>query len=203
VGVAYRTVTIPSEPGAKLFTQIDDTFARLFAILEPEWEHHFTFRDENTGLPLGHEAFIHVLEIGKFARGPEALTQPLERWMYFLKHGQDLDPNKLPPELDLPIFHEAMEVLMRISESEKARAEYLSREAALMDKATYAMPLEDARRFGRNEGREEGKLIAGIEAAEQSLGLPLTPESELDALPAEELRQRLATLAEQLRSRPQ
>src|SRR5262245_26933562 len=45
---------------------------------------------------VGHTLFckdieVHVLELGKFTLTAQQVQTPLERWCYFLKHGEELD----------------------------------------------------------------------------------------------------------------
>ncbi len=68
-------------------------------------EYHLIFRprDEKSGTLLSDDLEIHLIELPKFTKTPEQLTTALDRWCYFLRHGADLDPEALPPTLDVPI----------------------------------------------------------------------------------------------------
>jgi predicted transposase/invertase (TIGR01784 family) len=70
--------------------------ARLFPKSTP-WHSVFELREQESGMVFSDHLQVHILEIPKFELKPEELEMPLERWMYFLKHEAELDPDQLPP----------------------------------------------------------------------------------------------------------
>jgi hypothetical protein len=77
---------------------VDDT---LFA-QEPAY--HWTFRlwDETRRQLLSSHLAIHVLELPKFTRAAGEVRDALEQWVYFLRHADALDTERLPETLTLP-----------------------------------------------------------------------------------------------------
>jgi hypothetical protein len=89
----------------------------------------------------------------------EQVRTALERWCYFFKHGAELDPDDLPATLDVPVIRQALEVLVRISQSEIERQRYLEQQRIDRDAASLRADVVAA--------REE--LRVGLEAAEGRL----------------------------------
>ena len=167
--------------------------------LHPEVaDHHLAFhvREDRHGLTFCDDLEIHLIELPKFTKAADQLSDALDRWCYFLRHGQELDSEQLPATLDVPVIRRAMEVLTVFTQDERERAAY---EARLRAQRDYASSLREAeeRGEGRGEkrGREQGELVGQIRLCQQVLKQPLTPEEELYARPEQEL----AALLEQLR----
>ena len=55
------------------------------------------------------------------------LTDALDRWCYFLAHGEELDSDQLPETLNNPAVRRAMEVLNVLSQSDIERERYQAR----------------------------------------------------------------------------
>ncbi len=55
---------------------------------------------------------MHLVELPKFESNAADLTDPLDRWCYFLTRGADLDSNAMPAGLRTPALQRAMEVLI-------------------------------------------------------------------------------------------
>src|SRR5436309_983802 len=62
-----------------------------------------------------------LIDLSKFNLTAEQVKTPLERWCYFFKHGASLDLDNLPATLDVPVIRKAVEVLVKISQSERER----------------------------------------------------------------------------------
>jgi len=157
-------------------------------------DHHLVFhvREDRHGLTFSDDLEIHLIELPKFTKATEQLTSALDRWCYFLRHGQDLDSDGLPATLDVPAIRQAMEVLTVFTQDERERAAYEARPRAQGD---YASGLREAQERGEERGRTQGALVGQIRLCQQVLKQPLTPEEELYARPEQEL----AALLEQLR----
>jgi len=162
--------------------------------------YHHIFRpwDATSRTLLCKEMELHTIELPKFNLTAEQCSTPLERWCYFLKHGETLDDENLPPSLDVPPIRQALEVLHMLSQDELERERYLDRLKAERDAASlqhgYRLARESGLEEGREEGREQGEMIGRIHAYQRMLKQTLTPKEELLKHSIEEL----ARLAEQL-----
>ena len=148
-----------------------------------------------------HES-VHVLELPKFARTLDELTDPLDAWCYFLKHGDDLDPDNLPAPLCKAAIPRAMEVLKMLKQSELEWHRYQSQLKARRDRVA---DLKDSRDEGRAEGRAEGleagDVIGRIHAYQSLLQAPLTPREELLTLARADLHAKAAALEQEVAAR--
>jgi predicted transposase/invertase (TIGR01784 family) len=197
------------QPYAALEATISVSFIGNVVFPEvPEYHLDFQLRSpRHPGLVFSDQQSMHVVELGKFRRTAEELTDPLDVWCYFLVHGADLDADNLPPALQSPAVKRAMEVLLMLTQNELERQRYLDRLKAERDQFSY---LHDAREDGLKEGRkeglqqglqqglEQGEIVGRIHAYQRVLKLQMTPGAELMALPLAELRARAATLEQQL-----
>jgi predicted transposase/invertase (TIGR01784 family) len=120
------------------------------------FHHAFGPYDAQNGVLLCKDFDIHVIELSKFDLPAEQVKTPLERWCYFFKHGAALEPGNLPAALDVPVIRQAVEVLVKISQSELERQHYLERQRAERDAANLAAEARVARQVGFEEGREKG-----------------------------------------------
>jgi predicted transposase/invertase (TIGR01784 family) len=138
-------------------------------------------------------------ELPKFTHAAAELTMPLERWLYFLKHGEELDTAQLPVALQQPMIERALGELQMMSQSRLERERY---EARLKGQRDYATALAEARREGQAEGRAEGQreglIIGQLHLCQQLLGQPLTPVESLRGLPLAELEQQVERLKAEL-----
>ena len=67
---------------------------------------------------------IHLIELPKFTKTRRAVDHRPGRWCYFLRHGEDLDLDHLPPTLDVPEIRRALEVLTVFTQEEREREIY-------------------------------------------------------------------------------
>jgi predicted transposase/invertase (TIGR01784 family) len=181
------------------------------------YHHRFRVYDEEHKVLLCKDLDIHVFELSKFNVPVEELKTPLERWLYFFKHGASLDPDNLPATLDVPIIRRAMEVLVKISQTELERQRYLESKRAEQFAASLAadarVAREDlraaqekarvAKEEGRQEGVEKGKAIGRIQLMQQLLAQPETSAAELDLLPEQDLVRLEEALKSQLSRKTQ
>jgi len=147
------------------------------------WHHCFRVYDDAHGVLLCKDLEIHLLELSKFTLAVEQVQTPLERWSYFFKHGASLDPDSLPATLDVPIIRKAVEVLVKISQSELERQRYLERQRAERDAAS----LREEARVAHQVGFDKGEVAGRILHLQQLLGQPETPRQELARLDQEDL----------------
>lgn len=45
---------------------------------------------------------VHILDLVKFDKPVEHLATALDRWLFFLRHAEELDADSLPDPLDVP-----------------------------------------------------------------------------------------------------
>jgi predicted transposase/invertase (TIGR01784 family) len=193
--------------------------------LFPDTAYHHRFHpyDEEHGVLLCKDLEVHLLELSKFDLPAEEVKTALERWVYFFKHGAELDPEALPATLDVPVIRQALEVLVRISQNELERQRALDREMAQRDAASLeyayremreearvareaARAAEEAARAAEDKARaarEVGLRLGRIQAYQQLLGLPQTPSDELAQLAEEESVRLEESLRSQLTGRTQ
>jgi predicted transposase/invertase (TIGR01784 family) len=138
---------------------------------------------------------VHVLELPKFQRTAEELTDPLDIWCYFLVHGADLDTDDLPAALRTDPVQRAMEVLTMLTQSEIEREKYQARLKFQRDQSSF---LKDAREEGLEKGLEKGQVLGRIQAYQRMLKATVTPQVELLVLSLEELRAKAEAMERQL-----
>jgi predicted transposase/invertase (TIGR01784 family) len=136
-----------------------------------------------------HQA-IHLLELPKFRKTDDELTDLLDVWCYFLTHGAELDRTQLPKGLQAPMVQRAMEVLEMLSQNDVERERYRARLKWEREQTAYV-----------DEAREQGEWIGRIHFAQELLNLPETPRAELGSLSIEELQMRVRALGQQLHAR--
>ena len=151
---------------------------------------------------------IHVFELPKFDRQAEQLTSELERWLYFLRHGDQLDPDELPNTLQVQPISQALEELTMLTQNDLERERYEARRKNLLDELSvrkeYERGLKQTREQALAEGRAEGRaegLITAIQLAQQVLKQPVTPAEQLAAHTVDELQRLAAQLEQEVLSR--
>jgi predicted transposase/invertase (TIGR01784 family) len=164
---------------------------------------HHTFRpSDEDGVLLCKDQEVHLLELSKFDLSAEQVRTPLERWLYFFRHGASLDPDRLPATLNVPVIRRAVEVLMKVSQSDIEHQRYLERQKGERDHADLVAEarMAEQRGFdaGRGKGTEEGIRMGRIQVLQQLLGLPETPRMQLTQLSEQALEQLEESLKRQL-----
>lgn len=181
---------------------------------------HLIFRlwDEKNRIVLTGDIEFHLLQLEKFEQSPDTLTEPLQEWLYFLKHGGELDPEQLPNLLDRPPIRHATEELAMITKLDLEKERYESRRKAQMDQNSFIRAAqkreEQALAKGRAEGKAEGKAEGEekgkaegeakgraegeIRALQSVLGLPVSDWESLSELPIEELNKKASELKQKL-----
>lgn len=158
-------------------------------------EHHSRFRIQSAdGATLFSDRLeIHTIELSKFDRTVDGLATDLDRWTFFLKHGEELDPATLPTPLKVPEIHRAVEVLDVISQTEQDRREY-ERQLKIQRDDLYL------RNTLIGQGFATGQLAGQILLLERLLGEPATPQETLQAMSIEELTERVESLSQRFES---
>jgi predicted transposase/invertase (TIGR01784 family) len=162
------------------YDQLQPTVSICFVntILFPElagWHGRFQLREQQAGVVFSDQLELHLFELPKFTRTAADVQTPLERWLYFLIHGEGLDPEHLPAALQVPEIQRALGEMQYMTQSEIERHRYESRLKALRDEN---MNVRAARREGH---------IKVIRLCQHQLRQPLTPVEELRALPLADL----------------
>jgi predicted transposase/invertase (TIGR01784 family) len=180
---------------------------------DDSFHHSFSLLDPTTGQSLTTDLEIHTFELSKFNLPVEQVQTGLHRWCYFLKHGASLDLERLPVQLDVPPIRQALEVLMKFSQDEIERIRILDRQKAIADATTLRIEAETALQRGLERGLEQGLergLARGLESgewigrihfAQEMLGQPATPRSQLEQLSLGQLEEMAAELRRQVVAR--
>lgn len=153
---------------------------------------HLTFelRERRHQTLFTNQMALHILELPKFNKAIDELTTPLDRWLYFLRHGEQLDAQAVPEPLDMPELRWALGDLFMISQTDPERELYEARLKRRRDMDAERQALDAERQTVRAEGRAEGRaetLRIAIQALQKSLGHDVTPLHDLQPLSLEEL----------------
>ena len=170
-----------------LFPSVDSCHSR-FTLNDSRFKHRLTDRLE-----------MHLVELPKFKKLDADLAEDLDQWLYFLRHGDELNPRQLPPRLSLPEIGKAVQELEIMNQTTLERERYLARQKAQRDELWKENWHKRQREEGRNEGREEGRLhglrvgelIGEIRLCQNLLSLPVEARETLAELSELELTLRL------------
>ncbi|MDQ2730994.1 MAG: Rpn family recombination-promoting nuclease/putative transposase [Armatimonadota bacterium] len=98
-----------------------------------DYHSHFEITDNIHGVLFTEDLQIHLFELPKFNKSAEEITTGLDRWLYFLRHAQEMDRSILPETMDMPVIRQAMEALMAITQTDLEREIYEGRIKAWRD----------------------------------------------------------------------
>ncbi len=142
-------------------------------------QYHWCFRliDQDSGRPLTNQFVIHIIELPKINKTLEELASELDRWTYFLKHGEQLDLDQLPPQIQNAGITKAVKGLVMFSQDNQKWHEYLMREIWEKDQHAYVegalqKGLSQGLSQGRAEGRTEGVLSILVRIGSRKFGTP-------------------------------
>jgi predicted transposase/invertase (TIGR01784 family) len=140
-------------------------------IQTPGYYNFFRVMEAHSHLLLADDLAIHTIELPKFMLSAPQIGNALERWTYFLKHGESLDDEKLPKTLETPEMTEAVKQLKKFSLDDHQREEYEVRLKAMRDHrssmaAEFKKGIEKGEQIGIQKGRQEGEQL-GIQKGEQ------------------------------------
>lgn len=116
---------------------LDDTLLTA----DGDYAHHYTLRDDRGQTLLDHGG-IWLFEIEKFPAQPVATEA--QRWLRFLKEGEQLDDGRLPDWMSTHEMEQAMNTLRKFSEKERDYHEYQARQNYLREQRTLQKELEQA-----------------------------------------------------------
>jgi predicted transposase/invertase (TIGR01784 family) len=121
---------------------------------------HFQVLEVQEGVVWCDDFHLYTIELAKFLTAAEDLTTRLERWTYFLKHGEHLDDEALPKTLNSPLIQQAVKETCMFNQNDTERDLYESRRRAMMDQSSIMAEVEE-RGFkkGKEEGRQEGEKL--------------------------------------------
>ena len=123
----------------------------------PDYHLSFSLRcDQHHELRLTSSLTIHTIELSKFAKGAEELEEPLEKWCYFLRHAEDLEPEALPEPLQTPVMEQAVEVLRAMMRNSLERELYEAQLKARRDHDAFILEAETRVQKSFEKGIEKG-----------------------------------------------
>jgi predicted transposase/invertase (TIGR01784 family) len=156
----------------------------------PDYHLTFELRERRHQVAFTDDLAVHILELSKFTRSAAELASPLDVWLYFLKHAETLDTDKLPAALDVPEVRRALGELAMLTQSELERERYEARLKLQRDIYTSTAVARDE---GLAEGLAKGE-VKRVHFCQRLLQRALTPTEQLLQLSLDEL----SRLAEQL-----
>lgn len=169
-----------------------------------EYYHPVQLQDMRTNQQFSSHLQMHLIEIPKFRKTLLELTSPMDQWVYFLKHAEELDPVSFPSQLNLPEIPLAAEELYKMSQSAIERELYESRLKAQRDELSRQNWSARQREEGREEGREEMaakfneklRLMCEINQRQAVRQEPQSSAMELMNLTPEQLLEKLKQISE-------
>ena len=138
-----------------------------------DYYNHFRISDTKKHIPFSDHLNIHTIELSKFPNTEENIGKPIEKWTYFLKHGENLDSENLPSPLSIPPIEQAVKELRMFTQSEIERDLYDSRHMAILDKNS---ALAEKYEKGLQKGIEKGKIEGILQAIESVLEIKFAAE---------------------------
>ncbi len=115
---------------------------------------HFKLQAGKEKVIFSDHINVHTIELEKFANSLEEVDNSLEKWSYFLKHGENLEDAHLPSQLATPEIKDAIKELKMFTKDEIERERYESRRKALMDHNSL---LADHYETGLEKGFQKGE----------------------------------------------
>ena len=163
----------------------------------PGYHGRYELVDLRQGVRFSDHLTLHVIELPKFVRKLDELHEDIERWTYFLQHGDELDAARLPAALAIPEIRQATGILTMLSQNDHERELY---EARLKQSRDESSRLHYAITKGRMEGQIEGRTEATramlLRIGARRLGSP--PPGLLAAIDAITDIERLENLADRV-----
>ena len=139
----------------------------------------FRLLDDKARVCLTNHIEFHLIELPKFGKRLEQLSDPLDYWLYFFENGARLDAESLPERLDRPEQRAALGVLNMLIRSDSEREKYEARlrdrleietleelrDEARRDYLTALEQLEEQKRALAEVVNEQGAMQRRIEEA--------------------------------------
>ena len=177
----------------------------------PKVHHRFVFIDKESGRTLKDTLEIHTLELGWYnlSEGDLAKASQADRWLFWLLHAQDYEPDRLRelfPEME---FQVATNTLIEISEKTEDKAMYDARQKAIRD---HQWAINSSKKEGEAIGKAIGKAIGevigeargearAIRTLQSILRVPISSDEELSTKSLKELQTMTESLQQQILNR--
>ena len=131
------------------------------------YRRYFAMRDECQQPLLAHGGIL-VVELQKFRAAVIATQQ--QRWLQFFKQGEEFtDRSQLPDWMQDTAMEQAMSILERFSEKERAYHQYQARQNYLREQATIQHDLAQMQQTLLAERAEKEALLAQLQALRAQL----------------------------------
>lgn len=146
------------------------------------YHHEYRVLCRETGHCLTPHLRIHMVELVKFHASLAELVDEEQKWVYFLKHGHEMDPHEVA-QLGVPEIAEADRRLDMISQDQILRIQAEMRDKAQRDALSFG---HDKWRYGErrfNEGIQEGRKDGFKEGRQEELRLSIATICELLDIP--------------------
>ena len=162
-------------------------------------DHHLIFelRERRHQTLFTNQMAVHILELKKFNKSAAELVTPLDCWLYFLRHAEDLDADALPEPLNVPEVRWALGDLAMISQSERDRELYESRLKMRRDIST---ALSEAEEIGEARGQVRIQILR-IQSLQRLLRQAISSPERLQSLSLTDLEKLAVQLEVQLDAR--
>jgi predicted transposase/invertase (TIGR01784 family) len=184
---------------AELYDKLKKVTVICFTVEElpiptTEYYNFFQIMDVKNHVCFADDLAIHTIELPKFLLSEQKIGKAVERWTYFLKHGESLDDENLPQSLRTPEMEKAVKQLRKFSLDEHQREAYEVRLKAMRDeKASLAAEFQKGEERGKEEGRKEGEEIGIKKGKEETVvnalraGLPVDTIVQITGLSGQEI----------------
>lgn len=161
----------------------------------PDGHNRFRLWDDSQQQLFSEHLDIHVVELAKFSGELEAAQSELERWVYFLKHADDVEFETWREKMPNTVFEQAAEELRQMAMNPLERERYEARLKGLRD---YSTDMQGEREEGIEQGLEQGlelgELRTTIRFLEFALRRPVSSLVDLSTRTLVDLRQQAAAL---------
>lgn len=126
---------------------------------------------------------FNFIELPKFTKTEREIETLLEKWLYFIKHADDLEV--IPEHVDNPALEQAYKLADQFGWSQEDLEAYEYRGMRMQDERgaiTYAHEkgrqegFQEGRQEGRQEGFQEGRQEATLDSARKMVADGLPPE---------------------------
>ncbi len=167
-----------------------------FTRIKPIKRYHtiFRLRETQENVDLTDAIEIHFIELPKLKLEMASYTNPLDRWVMFLKGWDNMELlDKLAQED--PTIGKAKQVLEQMASNPRERELYELRRKAILDRnsALYEAKMEgisEGKMEGKREGKREGQANILVRLLKKKFGhMPVEMENKVMAMPAEKLQQ--------------
>ncbi len=164
----------------------------------------FRLRCDQEPIVFSQALEFHTLELPKFRHVGDNVGElpPVEKWLYFLLHAENMDADELSRQLSEPAFAEAVGVLEMIARTPEDRQFYEARQKFLHDEqARLIAARQEGREEGERIGLTKGKLAGQIQMLQGLLGESKESDRDLEMLSVEHLQEQLAELEQRFRNK--